>query len=423
MRTNFLSLIAVGAFALCPTLATAADKGPAVGRYIVVLKDGQDSDAVARGLGRQNGFAATHVYSHALKGFSAALTAGQAAQLAADQRVAYVADDAVVSTTHVGKIEVEVFGPSDGQTIPTGESRIGASAYPTGSTANVDVAVIDTGIDLDHPDLNVFQHVSFVGGTQNNAGGDDDHGHGSHVAGTIAAKDDHNGVVGVAPGARLWAVKVLSSSGSGSTSDIIKGIDYVAANAASIEVANMSLGGRTVGKFDPMRDAIKAASALGVVFVVAAGNDKVDCKNFAPANYPEVITVSAIADSDGLPGHLGARTDYGYDDTFASFSNYGPAVDLAAPGVWITSTHKNGGYARMSGTSMACPHVAGAAALYLITNAKPANQQGVDLVKQALINGSWPQTDAAAFTGDRDTYRERLLNATDLAANSPVTTP
>jgi subtilisin len=273
---------------------------------------------------------------------------------------------------------------------------------------DVDVAVIDTGVDLSHPDLNVYRAGAKSCSVALSA--NDDHGHGSHVAGTIGALDNATGVVGVAPGARIWPVKVLNATGSGFNSDVICGIDYVTANADEIEVANMSLGGSgaddgncglTSG--DAMHAAICDSVAAGVTYVVAAGNNAADAQEFVPAAYDEVITVSALADFDGKDGGDAAatcRTDV--DDTFASFSNYGEDVDLIAPGVCIRSTWMLGGYNTISGTSMASPHVAGGAALYAANN-PAATPQRVKAALQRAGSTDWDDSD------DRDTTKERLL--------------
>lgn len=219
--------------------AVAAEPHQAGAPYIIVFKDTVDVPAsvpeMARAYGLQPGF----VYEHALKGMSAVVPPGRLEALQHDPRVAYVVEDLERS------INV--------QTVPTGIQRIfaddnagididGADDY----RVDVDVAVIDTGIDLQHPDLNVAGGMNCTTKIVRAVcvtGGDDDHYHGTHVAGTIGALDNGEGVVGVAPGARLWAVKVLNSKGSGWSSWIIAGIDWVAKNAATIEVANMSLGG------------------------------------------------------------------------------------------------------------------------------------------------------------------------------------
>ena len=244
----------------------------------------------------------------------------------------------------------------------------------TNRGTGIGVAVIDTGVDLTHPDLkaNIVANKSCIRGKKN---ANDDNGHGTHVAGTIAALDNGIGAVGVAPQAQLIAVKVLDSAGSGTWSSIICGIDWVTSNALkyNIRVANMSLGGGGTSdnncgnsNNDALHRAICKSTAAGVTYVVAAGNDGADAKTFVPAAYDDtVITVSALADSDGQIGGIGSVTSYGADDTFASFSNYGSVVDIAAPGMAIYSTWKNGAYNTISGTSMASPHVAGATAIYI----------------------------------------------------------
>ena len=377
--------------------------GAPSGRYIVVLENDASAKTVAASQAQRFGFDVGHVYSHALQGYSATMPASVAAQLEDSPSVAWVQRDTPVEAT--------------AQTMPTGINRANADASPTAringtdERVNVDVAVIDTGADLTHPDLNIYSpgakncSIGAINAT-------DLHGHGTHVSGTIGALDNGSGVVGMAPGARIWPVKVLTDAGSGLNSDVICGIDYVTAHAGEIEVANMSLGGSgtddgNCGKSngDAMHAAICKAVSAGITFVVAAGNDSADAATFTPAAYDEVITVSALADFNGLPGGGAASTCRSdVDDTFADFSNYGPDVDIIAPGVCIYSTSKLGGYATMSGTSMASPHVAGAAALYKANNpgATPAQ------VKAALQNAGsldWSNAD------DHDTIKERLLDA------------
>jgi subtilisin family serine protease len=328
------------------------------------------------------------------------------ARVARDSRVRTVVADRTVSID-ARKPGGGGGGGGTGQVVPTGISRIdgGLSSTVAGNgagTVDVDVAVIDTGSGP-HPDLDV------VGGVNCSSGSSyaDGNGHGTHVAGTIGAKDDNAGVVGVAPGARIWSVRVLNNAGSGSWSSVICGIDWVTANAGVIEVANMSLGGTgtdTGCNDGGMHRAICNAVAAGVTFAVAAGNETDDAKNHVPAAYDEVITVSALADFDGVPGGLGAATCRSdVDDTFADFSNYGADVDLIAPGVCIRSTWKGGGYNTISGTSMATPHVTGAAALYKARNpgATPAQ---VKTALQAAGNLGWDNGD------DHDSVKEKLLN-------------
>jgi subtilisin len=375
--------------------------GPgAAGAYVVVLKGHASPDVAARGHAGRYGARVRHVYRHALKGYSAVLSSGRLAALRADPDVAAVVADQRFQLA--------------AQTLPTGIDRVDGELSSTvsgnGSGAvDVDIAVIDTGIDLDHPDLEARHGINCVSpGTP----AEDDNGHGTHVAGTAAARDNATGVVGVAPGARVWAVKVLNAAGSGTTSQIVCGIDWVTRNAATIEVANMSLGGASpVGSistcsssFDPMHPAICASVRAGVTYAVAAGNSAANANGHVPATYPEVITVSALADFNGKPGGgapATCRADQ--DDTFANFSNYGGDVDLIAPGVCILSTHLGGGYTTFSGTSMASPHVAGAAGLY--RSSHPSARPGE--VRRALRragNLSWNDAD------DPDSTKERLLN-------------
>lgn len=237
--------------------------------------------------------------------------------------------------------------------------------------------------------------------------GEDDDGHGTHVAGIVGALDNDFGVVGVAPGARLWALKVLDENGEGSMADVIAAVDYVTANADKISVANLSLGGE--GQLATLRMAIQNSIAQGVVYVAAAGNDGLDIygndnsfgtsDDFIPAAYPEVMTVSAMVDTDGRSGGLGVATWSGLDDQIADFSNYstsviagnpvnspGAAIDVAAPGVSIRSTLLGGGYGNMSGTSMAAPHMAGVAALYIAQHGRATDAAGVAAIRQAIID-------------------------------------
>lgn len=368
----------VGSWALIAAL-TAAVWGTAVAannsshregalpdQYIVVLKDGQDSDLVASELAQSQGLGLGHVYKYALRGFSATIPAARLNAIKNDPRVEYISEDR----------EVSIFA----QTLPTGVRRVGAeqTATHTNKGTGVNVAIIDTGIDLKHPDLK----ANIVGGKNCSTGRyySDGNGHGTHVAGTVAALDNSIGVLGVAPEAKLWSVRVLNNAGSGTWSSVICGVDFVTSNAPAnggpIAVANMSLGGpgssdNNCGNSnnDALHQAICNSTRAGVTYVVASGNGSADASTFVPAAYDDtVITVSALADSDGLSGGVGSATSYGADDTFASFSNYGSLVDLGAPGVGILSTWKGSSYNTISGTSMASPHVAGAAALYVKNN-------------------------------------------------------
>lgn len=339
--------------------------------YIVVFKDNiSNPNEHASDMAKRYGLSVAFSYSHALKGFSATIPAARLEQIRNDSSVKFISQDRFVSidAKSQGKPSPQPTQPP--QVLPSGVKRIGQNTSNFG--AGVGVAVIDTGIDLAHPDLsgNILGNYSCVKGKSN---GDDDNGHGTHVAGTIAALDNGIGVVGVAPRASLYAIKVLNAQGSGTWSSVICGIDWVTAHASTVQVANMSLGGGGssddncgLDNHDALHQAICRSRNASVTYVVAAGNETDDTANHVPAAYDDaVITVSALVDSDGLSGGGGSSTTYGADDTFASFSNFGSAVDLGAPGVSIRSTWKGASYNTISGTSMATPHVSGAAALYI----------------------------------------------------------
>jgi subtilisin family serine protease len=405
-----IALLALFAALILPFTLTTSDANPGQSRVIVMLKSGAPNDVAAA-----HGVGLTHAFSNALNGFSGTVGNGQLAALNADERVAGVWLDGEVSINK-GKPTNPGGGgggggTADPQTIPTGISRCGATSSPTasitggGGDADIDIAIIDTGISSNGDDLNIAGGVNFSKGKPGKYA--DGNGHGTHVAGTAAARDNKSGVVGVCPGARLWAVRVLDNNGSGWFSDIIAGVDWVTGHGG-IEVANMSLGGSgdDLDPTHPFHVAIDACVASGVTVVVAAGNETDDAANHIPAAYDSVITVSALADSDGIGGMLGDATSYGDDDSFATFSNYGADVDICAPGVDIRSTWNDGSYNTISGTSMASPHVAGAAALYLVANPGKTPAE----VKAALIAAGTPQGDANGFTGDPDNTPEPLLN-------------
>lgn len=238
--------------------------------------------------------------------------------------------------------------------IPWGIKRVKAlAAWDTTKGKGVKVAVIDTGIRSDHTDLNgqVVGGYNAVDDSERDGAAEDDNGHGTHVAGTIAAKQDNKGVVGVAPEVKLYAVKVLDKDGSGSLSDVIRGMIWCANN--NIQVANMSLGSSMPSEM--LHRALRYAKARGVVVVAAAGNSG-EAVSY-PGAYPESIAVSA-SDSE---------------DKLADFSSRGPEVDFVAPGVDIVSTWHNGNTVSLSGTSMAAPHVTGLAALATAQGARGLN--------------------------------------------------
>jgi subtilisin family serine protease len=336
---------------------------PIEGQYIVVYKDkGALRLTTANGFVKQETvLQATHdifreanlairepefVYGDALRGITVKLSKEEAIQLQGNENVAGVYPDMIV--TYGLPVALAKPTPSQPAEItPWGVARIGGFSDGTGKTA----WIIDTGIDLDHPDLNVDQTrgKNFV---LKSALPDDDNGHGTHCSGIIGAMDNNIGTVGVAAGATVVPIKVLNRKGSGTYSQIIAGIDYVAANAKTGDAANMSFGG---GVYDPIDQAILNLSAKGVKIAIAAGNEAQDANNCSPArvNGTNIYTVSAMAKGD----------------LWASYSNFSnPPVDYCAPGSSIYSTYKNGSYATLSGTSMAAPHVCGILLLGSITS-------------------------------------------------------
>ena len=391
-RKNLCGLLVLASLSLAASAAVPSASGAALlserpsadanvipGRYIVVYKRAAEAvGAETNARERRLGFQSELRYRHALRGFAGTLNHAQVRALRRDPEVAYVAADRTVQASSLVPL-------LPGDAVPTGPRRLAAATTSTVEHASgTSVAVLDSGVDLTHPDLNVSHGVNCI---TPGASSDDDGGHGTHVAGTIAAKNNGSGVTGVAPGTKIWAVKVLDSAGSGSWSSIACGVDWVTANAAAknIKVMNMSLGGTgdpvepcaTTG--DPMHRAICRAAAADVLSVVAAGNDGWDFDYASepdlPAAYPEVLTVTAMSDSDGRPGGAGGAPSCDpleADDFPATFSNFaattaGANHTIAAPGVCITSTWPTNlspsGYATASGTSMAAPHMAGIAAL------------------------------------------------------------
>jgi subtilisin len=365
------ALLVAAAVAAAPAAAE-----PAPSSYIVVLRDAVPSAAAeTTRLERAHGFHSEQVFEHALRGFAARLGKQQLARVSADPEVAFVSPDREV------RIAAQV-PLLPGEAAPTGVRRIGAaSAADAHQASNSAVAVIDTGIDLTHPDLNAVSGKNCTT-SRKTALARDDNGHGTHVAGTIGAENDGGGLVGVAPGTRIYAVKVLNASGQGTWSQVLCGIDWVTqkAGALNIKVANMSLAGfgfadglcgNLIG--DALNRAICRSTAAGVTYVVAAGNSGQEFSTTVPAAYPEVLTVTAMSDSDGAAGALGGAPTCRAgetDDRYASFSNFADPTDsggqahmVAAPGVCIDSTWLGGGYRTASGTSMAAPHAAGTVAL------------------------------------------------------------
>ena len=292
------------------------------------------------------------------------------AALARQAGVLRIDDDVVVEALIRGGIAAKPTPTQPSEVLPWGVDRIDADlVWGTTTGDPIKVAIVDTGIDVKHPDLidNLKGGVSAVGYTSSY---NDDNGHGTHVAGIAAAIDNEIGVIGVGPKIDLYAVKVLNRRGSGYLSDVIEGLDWAVANG--MQVVNMSLG--TGSNIQSFHDAVIAAKNAGVVVIAAAGNSGGSV--IYPAAYSEAIAVSA--------------TDQ--NNVIASWSSRGPEIDLAAPGVSIYSTYKRTGYATLSGTSMAAPHVAGSAALVLNT---PVGGYDVNL------NGKWDPNEVQKKLQDR----------------------
>jgi subtilisin family serine protease len=334
-----LGAVAGAAWATPPAAATgtilAAGSADAVGNsYIVVLKPAQTGVAVAsRRLTRRYGGQVMETYAATVRGFHARMTAAEAGRLAADPAVQYVEQDTTVELAA---------DPAWGLDRLDQRARPLSRSFTAPAAAGVTVYVLDTGIRTSHREFGgrAVNGWDFV---DNDAVANDCNGHGTHVAGTVGGA-----TFGVAGDVKLVGVRVLNCKGSGSYSAIIKGVEWVTTHAAKPAVANMSLGGTTSKALD---DAVNRSIAKGVTYAVAAGNDHKDACRQSPAHAPAAITVGA--------------TDV--NDTRATFSNYGSCLDIFAPGVRIPSAAHTSDTATkaMSGTSMASPHVAGAAALVL----------------------------------------------------------
>ncbi|WP_405906577.1 S8 family peptidase [Streptomyces sp. NBC_00828] len=338
----------------------AGAPGSVSGSYIVTLKGGTNAPSPAgRSIAEKYGARISHAYGTALNGYAVTVDEKQARRLAADSRVASVVQDTRVALDHSQK-NPPTWGLDriDQRGLPLNKSY----TWPESAGKGVTAYVIDTGIRITHKDFGgrASYGWDFVG---NDKTAKDGNGHGTHVAGTIAGTK-----YGVAKKTKVMAVRVLDNNGAGTTAQVIAGIDWVTKHARKPAVANISLGGYANAQLDA---AVRNSIASGVTYAVAAGNDGLPAGLYSPARVKQALTVGA---SD--------RTD-----ARASFSNTGAVLDLFAPGVAITSASyaSDTGKATYSGTSMASPHVAGAAALYLAdhTRATPA-QVGKALVKQAV---------------------------------------
>ncbi|MCE6998100.1 S8 family peptidase [Saccharothrix sp. S26] len=337
-------------------LAAAGTAVP--GHYLVVLEDGVAAQAAD--LTAKHGGTVTATWRHALRGFAVNASEREARRLAADPAVRSVSQDGLVQA-----VDTQPNPPSwgldriDQRDLPLNSSY----SYDT-AAANVRAYILDTGIRTTHSTFGGRASWGYdaVDGTNT-----DCNGHGTHVAGTVGGSQ-----YGVAKGVQLVAVRVLNCAGSGTFAQVISGVDWVTANAVKPAVANMSLGAAASAATAPLETAVRNSIASGVTYALASGNSSSDACGFSPALVREAITVNASTNAD-------AR---------ASFSNYGTCTDVFAPGQNITSSWHTGDTATntISGTSMASPHVAGAAALYLATH--PGDAPAT--VQAALVNAATP---------------------------------
>jgi len=386
--------------------------------HILMLRAGVDADAVVQEFNLKPKF----IYRHALNGFAAPMDSNTVERLKHDNRVRAVGDNGDVRLAC--SIFTAFLVPASSiatQQVPAGILRMGLTNFPmtrlTGQDhrINVDVAVLDSGVQLDHPDLNVYLpgSASFA---DSSANGSDWNGHGTHVAGIFGALDNDIGVVGVAPGIRLWSVQIIGPNEHG-LANVLAGVDYVAQHADQISVVNCSFIIQAEQNYDILHEAFSNLVSHGVVVVAGAGNNSNDTSadliwgnedDNLPAALPEVMTVSAMdpnpmwrLDSTNC---VWLSTNNPAFDQIAKFSNFseirhdpefvhspGGAIDVAAPGVYILSTYKGGDYALLTGTSMSTPHVAGLVPLYIAANGRATNAEGVYKIRQAIVNSSLPQ--------------------------------
>lgn len=380
--------------------------------YVVVLDDnGTDVGAQIDALQRGFGFTAKLRYSSALDGFAANLTSDQAAKLSVAAGVAFVQPDTTFTAAGLAPL-------ATGETVPAGIRRVGGVLGTQAHAASgAGVAVLDTGIDLANSDLAAESGTNCI---KPGTPAADDNGHGTHVAGTIAARNSGTGVVGVAPGTRLYAVKVLGPKGTGTLSQILCGINWVTANAAAlnIKVANMSItslgandGACGAVNKDAEHKAICGSVGAGVTYVAAAGNNAGNVKNYVPAAYPEVLTVTAMTDTDGLAGGKGAPAACKKgenDDSYGTYSNYAVAATeqdhtIAAPGTCVVSDAPGGKTAIYYGTSQAAPHVAGSVALCLDDGGLAGPCAGLSpaqIVQRLRADAAGAATSTNGFAGD-----------------------
>ncbi|MEH6579734.1 MAG: S8 family serine peptidase [Amphritea sp.] len=457
IRSSFLgAVVAVILLITGAPMVSAQQAGEIIpGRFIVTFHNGVPPGLTASNLARSHGLRILHIYEHTFSGMAIQVgterAAGVLSSLRGDVRVNSIGND------HYSSIVA--------QSYPEGLNRIdgtGATAGSHNDGSGIDVAVVDTGVDTDHSDLagridlvrsrSCLTTGEVAGCRGVNADSslafEDDHGHGTFVSGIIAANDNDEGIVGVAPMATIIAIKVCDAEGLCPDADITAGIDYLASLYTSgdpVEVTNISLGGPCGGPCDETTDpllqathtAISGLVGLGTTVVVAAGNESTDAANVSPAAHDAVVTASALADWDGEPGGNGGSMIFigsgrWSDDSFAKFSNYGVPIDVIAPGVLNISLALGGGTTSSSGTSFSSPHAAGVAAVF--TRDYMDNHLGVKpspvLVKQALIEtGECHEGDgtvihngigcAEIWPGDPDGIGEPMVRADNVVNFTP----
>ncbi|MCB5166897.1 S8 family peptidase [Streptomyces bambusae] len=350
-------------------IENAGAPGSIAGSYIVTLDGATADSAAGRAIAREYGATIRRTYKKALNGYSVQLSEAQARKLAADP--------AVKSVVQNRKFTIDATQPNppswgldriDQKALPLNSSY----TYPDKAGEGVTAYVIDTGVRISHSDFGGRASNGYDAIDNDNTA-QDGHGHGTHVAGTVAG-----GAYGVAKKAKIVGVRVLDNSGSGTTEQVVAGIDWVTQNAVKPAVANMSLGG---GADSALDTAVRNSIASGITYAVAAGNESTNASTKSPARVTEAITVGATTSSDAK----------------ASYSNYGTVLDLFAPGSSITSGWNSSDSATntISGTSMASPHVAGAAAVYLSQNPASTPAQ----VSTALVNAATPNVVGSPGTG------------------------
>lgn len=350
IKISFVLIILLGFYFLSSD--AAIQENP---RKIVVFKKWFDKEADQDALLKKHG-AVKIKDLKLINGMAVYLPLKEEKALRKKGEILRIDDDIVIHAT--GKKDKK---PKDLQELTWGIDRINADeVWEVNTGFEIKVAILDTGIDLEHPDLmdNIKGNVNMIKPSKN---GNDKNGHGTHVAGVVAAINNDIGVIGTGPEVSLYAVKVLDNQGRGWASDLIDGLDWCI--GYGMQVVNMCFGSEEDN--ESFHEAVLKAYDAGIILVASAGNNgEYGGAIEYPAKYPETIAVSAI----------------GEDDHFASFSSYGPEIDLTAPGIDIKSTYKNGSYRIMSGTSMSAPHVTGTVALVLNTDVGDYDFNG---------NGKW----------------------------------